>query len=106
MRKEGCSFFLQKADGRFYPDFICKLPDGVILAVEYKGADRWAAAEEDRLLGGLWEALSGGRCRFAMIRDRNWAWIDEKLAPKTPGSAGVPAGLLESLGAPASPPAC
>ncbi len=93
VRKQGCSFFLQKADGRFYPDFICKRPDGVILAVEYKGADRWAAAEEDRLLGGLWEALSGGRCRFVMIRDRNWAWIDEKLAPKTPGSAGVPAGL-------------
>lgn len=79
VRKEGCSFFLQKADGRFYPDFICKLSDGGILAVEYKGADRWAAAEEDRLIGGLWEALSGGRCRFVMIRDRNWAWIDEKL---------------------------
>ena len=50
-----------------------------LLAVEYKGTDRWAAAEEDRLIVGLWEALSGGRCRFVMIRDRNWAWIDEKL---------------------------
>ena len=67
VRKEGCSFFLQKADGRFYPDFICKLLDGVILAVEYKGADRWAGAEDDRLIGGLWEELSGGRCRFVMI---------------------------------------
>lgn len=47
VRREGGSFFLQKADGRFYPDFLCRLPGagdhpGSILAVEYKGADRWA----------------------------------------------------------------
>lgn len=51
VRKEGCSFFLQKADGRFYPDFLCQLPSGVILAVEYKGGDRWTNAEDDRLTG-------------------------------------------------------
>ena len=54
VRREGSSFFLQKADGRFYPDFLCQLPGsedqpGAVLAVEYKGADRWAAAEDDRL---------------------------------------------------------
>ncbi len=70
VRKEGCSFFLQKADGRFYPDFICRLPDGSILAIEYKGSDRWAGAEDDRLIGGLWEELSGGRCRFVMVKDK------------------------------------
>ncbi|OGT34843.1 MAG: restriction endonuclease subunit R, partial [Gammaproteobacteria bacterium RBG_16_51_14] len=58
VRREGSSFFLQKADGRFYPDFLCQLPGsegkpGPILAVEYKGADRWTAAEDDRLIGGL-----------------------------------------------------
>jgi len=79
VRKEGCSFFLQKADGRFYPDFICKLFDGVILAVEYKGADRWAGAEDDRLIGGLWEELSGGRCRFVMIKDKKWVLLEQKL---------------------------
>lgn len=26
VRKEGCSFFLQKATDRFYPDFLCQLP--------------------------------------------------------------------------------
>jgi type III restriction enzyme len=26
VRREGSSFFLQKADGRFYPDFLCQLP--------------------------------------------------------------------------------
>lgn len=85
VRREGCSFFLQKADGRFYPDFICQLPaaghgPGSILAVEYKGADRWNAAGDDRLIGGLWAELSGGRCRFIMVKDQNWTIIEEALA--------------------------
>ena len=62
------SFFLQKADGRFYPDFLCQLPDknnepGRILAVEYERADRWVAAEDDRLIGCLWANLSEVRSR-------------------------------------------
>ncbi len=79
VRREGCAFFLQKADGRFYPDFLCQLPNGVILAVEYKGADRWAAAEDDRLLGGLWAGLSEDRCRFVMVKDQRWDWIEAAL---------------------------
>lgn len=78
-RKPVCSFFLQKATDRFWPDFLCKLPDGVVLAVEYKGADRWAAAEDDRMIGGLWEELSNGRCRFLMVTDRNWPAIEARL---------------------------
>ena len=78
VRREGCAFFLQKADGRFYPDFLCQLP-GAILAVEYKGADRWKAAEDDRLIGGLWAELSKGRCRFVMVKDKRWDWIEERL---------------------------
>jgi type III restriction enzyme len=84
VRREGSSFFLQKADGRFYPDFLCQLPGaagqpGPILAVEYKGADRWNGAEDDRLIGGLWANLSQGRCRFVMVKDKRWDWIEEKL---------------------------
>jgi type III restriction enzyme len=79
VRKEGCSFFLQKADGRFYPDFLCRVDDRVVLVVEYKGADRWSAAEDDRLIGGLWAELSGGCCRFVMVRDKRWDWIDRSL---------------------------
>jgi type III restriction enzyme len=84
VRREGSSFFLQKADGRFYPDFLCQLPGaagqlGPILAVEYKGADRWSGAEDDRLIGGLWANLSEGRCRFVMVKDKRWDWIEEKL---------------------------
>lgn len=80
VRRSGCSFFLQKADGRFYPDFLCQLPgDGdsqaPVLVVEYKGADRWNDAAEDRRIGELWARLSEGRCRFVMVRNRDWASI-------------------------------
>jgi type III restriction enzyme len=80
VRREGCSFFLQKADGRFHPDFLCQLPNGVALAVEYKGADRWTAAADDRLIGGLWADLSQGCCRFVMVREKRWEAIEAVLA--------------------------
>lgn len=86
VRREGSSFFLQKADGRFYPDFLCQLPGtgdqpGPVLAVEYKGADRWSNAEDDRLIGQLWENLSDGRCQFVMIKEKRWDWIEARLEP-------------------------
>jgi type III restriction enzyme len=84
VRREGSSFFLQKANGRFHPDFLCQLPGkdgqpGPVLAVEYKGGDRWASAADDRLIGGLWASLSDGRCRFAMVKDKHWEGIAEQL---------------------------
>lgn len=84
VRREGSAFFLQKADGRFYPDFLCQLPGtadqpGPVLAVEYKGADRWSSAEDDRLIGGLWANLSDGRCRFVMVTNKRWDGIEAKL---------------------------
>ena len=84
VRREGSSFFLQKADGRFYPDFLCQLPGmadqpGPVLAVEYKGANGWLNAQDDRLIGGLWANLSDGRCRFVMVTDKRWEGIEEQL---------------------------
>lgn len=84
VRREGSFFFLQKADGRFYPDFLCQLPGtgarpGPVLAVEYKGKDRWKAAEDDRVIGALWANLSEGRCRFVMITDKRWDSIEPLL---------------------------
>jgi type III restriction enzyme len=79
VRKESCSFFLQKATGRFYPDFLAKLNDGTILAVEYKGERGWTDAQDDRDIGGLWAELSGGRCRFVMVRDRQWEALEAVL---------------------------
>lgn len=84
VRREGCSFFLQKSDGRFYPDFVCQLPGsegrvGPILIVENKGGNGWTDAEDDRLIGGLWANLSDGRCRFIMVRDKQWDWVEALL---------------------------
>ncbi len=84
VRREGSSFFLQKADGRFYPDFLCQLPGtadqpGPVLAVEYKGANGWLNAEDDRLIGGLWANLSDDRCRFVMVTNKRWDGIEEQL---------------------------
>lgn len=76
-RKPACAFFLQKAHGKFWPDFICKLYDGTILVVEYKGGDRYSTdkAKEDRMIGELWAKESQGRARFIMVKDREWSSI-------------------------------
>lgn len=78
-RREGASFFLQKATGRFYPDFICKRLDGSVLAVEYKGENGWKNAEDDRQIGGLWQAMSGGTCWFVMVTNRQWDVVEPLL---------------------------
>lgn len=79
VNKPGCAFFLQKAAGRFWPDFVCELPDGKILVVEYKGAQGWTDAQDDRDIGGLWAELSDGKCRFVMVRDQKWQQIEDVL---------------------------
>lgn len=79
VNKPGCAFFLQKATGRFWPDFVCELSSGEILVVEYKGTQGWTDAEDDRRIGRLWAELSGDKCRFVMVRDRQWQQIDEAL---------------------------
>lgn len=79
VNKPGLAFFLQKATGRFWPDFVCELPGGEILVVEYKGAQGWTDAQDDRDIGGLWEELSDGLCRFVMVRDRKWEMIEARL---------------------------
>ncbi|MDD4929409.1 MAG: hypothetical protein PHP85_09050 [Gallionella sp.] len=37
-------------------------------------------AEDDRLIGGLWAELSGGRCRFVMVKDKKWEGIETQLS--------------------------
>lgn len=55
------SFWLPKADGRFYPDFVARLTDGRLCVVEYKGAHLVGAPDEKEktLLGNLWARKSG-----------------------------------------------
>jgi type III restriction enzyme len=47
-----------------------------MFVVEYKGADRYAAAKMDRDLGELWAELSDGKCRFVMVTDKQWGEIE------------------------------
>jgi type III restriction enzyme len=41
--------------------------------------DLTATPDVDRLIGGLWAALSEGRCRFVMVREKCWEAIDALL---------------------------
>lgn len=79
VNKVGSAFFLQKANGRFWPDFICMLPDASILVIEYKGAQGWTDAQDDRDIGALWAELGGETCRFVMVRNRDWSMIEAQL---------------------------
>jgi type III restriction enzyme len=77
-RRARDSFWLQTSSDRFYPDFVGRLTDGRLFAVESKGADRWSNddSKEKRALGALWAERSGGLCIFVMPNGTNWAEID------------------------------
>lgn len=76
------SFSLQTGSDRFYPDFLCQLENGKILAVEYKNKRDWHLPEnnEKRLLGELWEKRSKGTCLFVMPEGKDFAAIRRKAA--------------------------
>jgi len=64
------SFWIQTSTDKFYPDFVCRLKNGKILVVEYKGAylaDSADTREKERL-GELWQERSNGACLFRMIK--------------------------------------
>jgi type III restriction enzyme len=85
-RQERFSFWLQTATDKFYPDFVCKLKDGRILVVEYKGADRWSNddSREKRRLGELWALSSNGTCLFIMPKGKQFEEIMQVV--RGPGS--------------------
>ena len=61
LARKASSFRLQTSKDWFYPDFICHLADGRVMAVEYKGSHLWVDAEEKRAVGAVWSSRSGGR---------------------------------------------
>lgn len=75
------SFWYQTSNGRFYPDFVCRLKDGRDLIVEYKGKDRYNNPEEKekRDTGELWEKRSKGQCLFIMPTDKKYDVIMGKI---------------------------
>ena len=82
LSQKSSSFRLQTSKQWFFPDFICHLTDGRIMAVEYKGKHLWEDAEEKRAVGAVWEARSKGRCLFVMPTDGEFGVIDVKVASK------------------------
>jgi type III restriction enzyme len=71
------SFRLQTSRDWFYPDFICQLNDGRILAVEYKGRHLYESADsqEKRAVGEVWASRSNGRCLFVMPTEGDFSPI-------------------------------
>jgi type III restriction enzyme len=80
-RQPKFSFWLQTSSDRFYPDFVCKLKDGRILVVEYKGANIIDNPEElEKMeIGEFWEQKSNGTCLFVMPTNRQFAAIRAKV---------------------------
>lgn len=81
--RKASSFRLQTSTDWFYPDFICQLADGRVLAVEYKGKHIYDApdAEEKRAVGEVWASRSKGRCLFVMPTDSDFSVIQKKVKP-------------------------
>jgi type III restriction enzyme len=75
LARKNTSFRLQTSTDWFYPDFVCRLKDGRILAVEYKGAHLWADAEEKRAVGAVWASRSKGKCLFVMPTEGDFSAI-------------------------------
>lgn len=77
LARKTSSFRLQTSTDWFYPDFLCQLNSGSVVAVEYKGKDRYdtADAEEKRAVGAVWESRSNGRCRFIMPTNNDFSPI-------------------------------
>lgn len=72
-REPRFSFWLPTATDYFYPDFLCELADGRLLAVEYKGKP-YKTNDDSRekvQVGHQWEKSSAGRCLFLMAVERD-----------------------------------
>lgn len=79
--RKATSFRLQTSTDWFYPDFICQLVDGRVMAVEYKGKHLFDGtdAEEKRAIGAVWESRSNGRCLFVMPTNGDFSEISKRV---------------------------
>ena len=88
LARKATSFRLQTSTDWFYPDFVCQLLDGRVLAVEYKGSYLYDTvdAEEKRLVGKVWASRSNGRCLFVMPTKGDLSAIAGAAKSVTPSS--------------------
>jgi type III restriction enzyme len=81
LSRRNTSFRLQTSKDWFYPDFLCQLTDGRILAVEYKGKHLYDAADADekRAVGAVWQSRSGGKCLCVMPTEGDFSVIRQEI---------------------------
>ncbi len=73
------AFWLQLPKDRFFPDFVAMLDDDRIMAIEYKGGDRYEAESDKRMIGECWADASDGHCVFTMPTERGFEKIDRVI---------------------------
>ena len=76
------SFWLPTATDRFYPDFVARLADGRLLAVEYKGAHLAEGSDtaEKRTIGALWQRQCDGQGLFIVVeKDDNGKNVRQQM---------------------------
>lgn len=81
-RQEFDSFWLQTSTDKFYPDFIVKLLDGRTVIVEYKGLNLYGTddSKEKRQIGEFYEIISRGKCKFIMLKGKDWSRLKAILS--------------------------
>ncbi len=79
LARKSTSFRLHTSKDWFYPDFLCKLVDGRVLAVEYKGKHLWTDAEDKRVIGAVWASRSKGGCLFVMPTDGDFSVLSQAV---------------------------
>lgn len=80
-RTEKFAYWLQTSTDKFYPDFVVKLKDGTIVLVEYKRPDLYDTpdSQEKRKVGEYYEYISNGKCRFVMLKGKEWDKLNRRL---------------------------
>ena len=81
LARRNTSFRLQTSTDWSYPDFLCQLKDGRVLAVEYKGKHLYEAidAGEKRAVGAVWQSRSSGKCLFVMPTEGDFSVITKAI---------------------------
>jgi type III restriction enzyme len=81
LSRRNTSFRLQTSKDWCYPDFLCRLTDGRILAVEYKGKHLYDAADADekRAVGAVWASRSNGKCLFVMPTEADFSVVTKAV---------------------------
>ncbi|MBE6084256.1 MAG: restriction endonuclease subunit R [Selenomonas ruminantium] len=72
------SFWLPTHEDNFYPDFVVKLKDGRVAAIEVKGG-HLVTNEDSRekdMIGRVWADASDGKCLFLMATLKNEQGLD------------------------------